>query len=139
MMFLENIHLISILFLLYLGSYLAEVIAGIELNVSFLQQKFDLKKMLNSFIRAIATGVVLLLLTIIISFLPDVLEKANISIMNGMEEVISLLTIVTLLISAIIKYFTDTINKLRTIFNLSEEEEVELIETNNPIRIEREG
>jgi len=44
MMFLENIHLISILFLLYLGSYLAEVIAGIELNVSFLQQKFDLKK-----------------------------------------------------------------------------------------------
>jgi len=95
--------------------------------------------MLNSFIRAIATGVVLLLLTIIISFLPDVLEKANISIMNGMEEVISLLTIVTLLISAIIKYFTDTINKLRTIFNLSEEEEVELIETNNPIRIEREG
>lgn len=124
---LENIQLIMFLMGILGCSVIANIIAGIQLNVNEIGMNFSWKKLKEGILRAIFITIIVLLLTIVVSYLPEILNKANVTIVS--EEVIdliSILAIVLIIVSAIVKYFKDTLDKLRTILNLTKDDIIDL-------------
>lgn len=124
---LENMQLIIFLMSILGCSVVANIIAGIQLNVNEIEMKFDKKILFKGILRAIFISIVVLLLTVVVSYLPEVLNNANITIVSEeATDLMSILAIVIIIVSAIIKYFKDALDKLKIILNLTEDKLIDL-------------
>lgn len=112
---LNNLRLMGILIAMYVGSFGANVLLGLYENISLAKEEFSKEKLINGLCKG---GIVLLgslLITIIISLLPDTLAAIGITVEEGMLDGISIVAIAGVMVSTILRYLKDAIGKFYTI------------------------
>lgn len=120
---LQNLQFIGILILIYLGSLGINTVLGIYYNLKTVKEVFSKEKLLTGLTRG---GVILLggiIITVIISLLPAVLKNFGISADNQLFENISIISMASILISAITRYLKDALEKFYSILGFKKEEE----------------
>lgn len=123
-----NLLLILILTLMYLGSLVANTILGIYNNTSNLKETFSKEKLLNGLLKGLIILVGAMLITIIISLLPEVLTAFGISASSTIVEPISVAAMAGVLGSTVMKYAVDAVKKLYTILGAKAEETEGVVE-----------
>lgn len=112
---LENLLLITILVLMYLGSLGVNTILGMYHNIANLRETFSKEKMVSGLIRG---GIVLigaLIIAAIISLLPEVLAAFGITAEAALFEGISVIAMGGVLASTVVRYLSDAVKKLYVI------------------------
>ena len=112
---LENLLLITILVLMYLGSLGVNTILGMYHNIANLRENFSKEKMVSGLIRG---GIVLigaLIIAAIISLLPEVLAAFGITAEAALFEGISVIAMGGVLASTVVRYLSDAVKKLYVI------------------------
>ena len=120
---LQNLQLIGILVLIYLGSLGINTILGIYYNLKTVKEVFSKEKLLAGLTRG---GIILLggiVITVIISLLPVVLKNFCITADNQLFENISIVSMVGILVSTIIRYLKEALEKFYSILGFKKEEE----------------
>lgn len=123
-----NLLLILILTLMYLGSLVANTILGIYNNTSNLKETFSKEKLLNGLLKGLIILVGAMLITVIISLLPEVLTAFGISASSTIVESISVAAMAGVLGSTVMKYAVDAVKKLYTILGAKTEETEGVVE-----------
>jgi hypothetical protein len=126
--FLDNLILIGCLYLILGVSVLADVFAGIQLNVNTLGLRFSKKKLFGGLNKAIQVAIILFLLIIPITFIPFILDMAKVELPKSISDYVSIYLIFGLLLSASVKYFKEAFKKLTKILNITEEEKIALVQ-----------
>ncbi len=119
---LENLQLIGVLILMYVGSLGANTLLGLYNNINNLKENFSKEKLLNGIIRG---GIVLvgsLVITVIISLLPDVLKALGIQTEANLLDGVSIVAIAGVLASMIVRYLKDAVSKFYSILYGKSEE-----------------
>ena len=122
---LENLLFIGVLVIMYLGSLGANTLFGIYHNLSTVKEDFSKEKLFSGLIRG---GIVLvgsLLVTGIISLLPEVLAGFGITTEAGLFESISVVAMGGVMATTIVRYLGDALKKLYLILgskNVNKEE-----------------
>ena len=119
---LENLQLIGVLILMYVGSLGANILLGLYNNINNLKENFSKEKLLNGIIRG---GIVLvgsLVITVIISLLPDVLKALGIQTEANLLDGVSIVAIAGVLASMIVRYLKDAVSKFYSILYGKSEE-----------------
>ena len=124
----SNLLLILILTLMYLGSLIANTILGIYNNTSNFKETFSKEKLLNGLLKGLIILVGAMLITIIISLLPEVLTAFGISASSTIVESISVAAMAGVLGSTVMKYAVDAVKKLYTILGAKAEETESVVE-----------
>ena len=122
---INNLLLISILVLMYLGSLGANTLLGIYHNLSTVKEDFSKEKLLSGLARG---GIVLLgslLIAFIISLLPEVLAGFGISTEAGLFESISVVAMGGVMATTIARYLGDALKKLYLILGPKNENKEE--------------
>lgn len=112
---LENLQLIGVLILMYVGSLGANTLLGLYNNINNLKENFSKEKLLNGIIRG---GIVLigsLVITVIISLLPDVLKALGVQTEANLLDGVSIVAIAGVLASMIVRYLKDAVSKFYSI------------------------
>lgn len=123
-MLLNNLMLIAILVLMYLGSLILNTLLGTYHSISNLKETFTKEKLISGLIRG---GIVLLGslgITVLISLLPEVLAIFGIAAEATLIEGISIAAIAGVMGSTILRYLGDAIKKFYTILGYNNKEEV---------------
>lgn len=114
---LQNIELISILIFAYLVALGTNTLLGIYYNINALKESFQKEKLFTGLVRG---GIILisgLLITTVISLLPEILNLFHITAPENLFENISIIAMATVLTSTIIRYLTDATKKFYAILN----------------------
>ena len=122
---MENLFFIGILVLMYLGSLGANTLLGVYHNLSTVKEDFSKEKFLSGLTRG---GIVLvgsLLITFIISLLPEVLAGFGISTEAGLFESISVVAMGGVMATTIVRYLGDALKKLYLILGSKNESKEE--------------
>ena len=122
---MENLFFIGILVLMYLGSLGANTLLGVYHNLSTVKEDFSKEKFLSGLARG---GIVLvgsLLITFIISLLPEVLSGFGISTEAGLFESISVVAMGGVMATTIVRYLGDALKKLYLILGSKNENKEE--------------
>ena len=127
---LENVKLIGILILSYLGSWGINTLLGIYYNLKTVKESFSKAKLLSGLGRG---GIILvggLMITAIISLLPVILQNFGISADNQLFENVSVIAMVGVLLTTILRYLKDALQKFYNIISSknTDEEEQDKIE-----------
>ena len=112
---IENVLLITILVFMYLGSLAANTVLGTYHNIVNLKENFSKEKLISGLIRG---GIVLggaLMITAIISLLPEVLAAFGITAEVALFEGISVIAMGGVLASTIVRYLGNAVKKLYVI------------------------
>lgn len=112
---LSNLQLIGILILMYVGSLGANTLLGMYNNINNLKESFSKEKLLNGIARG---GIVLigsLVITVIISLLPDVLKALGVQTEANLLDGVSIVAIAGVLASMIVRYLKDAVSKFYSI------------------------
>lgn len=112
---LDNLQLIGVLILMYVGSLGANTLLGLYNNINNLKENFSKEKLLNGIIRG---GIVLvgsLVITVIISLLPDVLKALGVQTEANLLDGVSIVAIAGVLASMIVRYLKDAVSKFYSI------------------------
>lgn len=112
---LSNLQLIGILILMYVGSLGANTLLGMYNNINNLKESFSKEKLLNGIARG---GIVLigsLVITVIISLLPDVLKALGVQTEANLLDSVSIVAIAGVLASMIVRYLKDAVSKFYSI------------------------
>lgn len=112
---LNNLQLIIILLSAYLISLGINTLLGIYYNVREIKEEFSKEKLLNGLARG---GIILIsgiLITIVVSLLPEILKQFGITAENELFENISIVAIAGVLISTIATYLADAAKKFYAI------------------------
>lgn len=112
---LDNLQLIGVLILMYVGSLGANTLLGLYNNINNLKENFSKEKLLNGIIRG---GIVLvgsLVITVIISLLPDVLKALGVQTEANLLDGVSIVAIAGVLSSMIVRYLKDAVSKFYSI------------------------
>ena len=117
---IHDILIVMALFGLYILSVAVNTIFGILQNVQAFKLEFDKEKMKNGTLKSFMLLTGLLMLTIILFYVPTVLNGAGLH--YEASESICNLAIYGLIGSAIYKYSKDALEKMKTIFSLTETE-----------------
>ena len=120
---LQNLQLIGILVLIYLGSLGINTILGIYYNLKTVKEVFSKEKLLAGLTRG---GIILLggiVITVIVSLLPVVLKNFGITADNQLFENISIVSMASILVSTIIRYLKEALEKFYSILGFKKEEE----------------
>lgn len=120
---LNNLLLIGILVLMYLGSLGINTLLGIYHNLSSLKETFSVNKLTTGLIRGGIVLVGALIITVIISLLPEVLSLFGVSAETGLFENLSVVGMGAVMASTIARYLQDAIKKLYVILGKVKEEE----------------
>ena len=121
----QNLQLIGILILTYLGSLGVNTLLGIYNNLNNFKQEFSKEKLVHGLLRG---GIILvggLVITIVISLLPGLLTQFGISSSTDLFENISVVAMAGVLVSTIVRYLSDALKKFYSILNLYVGEDVE--------------
>lgn len=122
---LKNIQLITILILAYLGSLGINTLLGVYYNLKTVKEQFSKQKLFAGLLRG---GIVLLgglAITVVISLLPAILENFGVEAESGLFENISIVAMAGILVSTIIRYLKDALQKFYAILNSHTEEPTE--------------
>lgn len=114
---LQNLQLIGILILAFLGSLGINTLLGIYYNLNTLKEQFSKEKLFTGLARG---GIILvsgLAITVIVSLLPQVLNQFGITADTNLFENISTVAMAGILASTIIHYLNDALKKFYTILN----------------------
>lgn len=114
---LQNLQLITMLILAFLGSLAINTLLGIYYNLSTLKEQFSREKLVTGLTRG---GIILfsgLAITTVVSLLPEILKQFNITTETNLFENISTVAMAGILTSAIGHYLTDAFKKFYTILN----------------------
>lgn len=114
---LQNLQLIGILILAFLGSLGINTLLGIYYNLNTLKEQFSKEKLLTGLARG---GIILvsgLAITVIVSLLPQILNQFGITADTNLFENISTVAMAGILTSTIAHYLTDALKKFYTILN----------------------
>lgn len=120
---LQNLQLIGILILTYLGSLGVNTLLGIYYNLKTVKEAFSKQKLLSGLARGaiiLAGGVVI---TAIISLLPVILKGFGISAENQLFENVSVVAMAGVLVSTIVRYLKDALQKFYAILSSHTEPE----------------
>ena len=119
---LNNLELIGILILMYVGAAGANILLGMYNNISNLKERFSKEKLIAGLTRC---GIVLvgsLLTTVIISLLPDILKALGVQTDANLFDGISIVAIAGVLSSMIVRYLKDAVSKFYSILYGKSEE-----------------
>ena len=114
---LQNLQLIAMLILAFLGALGINTLLGIYYNLNTLKEQFSREKLTTGLIRG---GIILLsglAITTIVSLLPEILKQFNITTETNLFENISTVAMAGILTSTIVHYLTDALKKFYTILN----------------------
>lgn len=114
---LQNLQLIGILILTYLGSLGVNTLLGIYYNLKTVKETFSKQKLLSGLARG---GIILLggvIITAIISLLPVILKGFGISAENQLFENVSVVAMAGVLVSTIVRYLKDALQKFYAILS----------------------
>ena len=114
----KNLQLIGILILTYLGSLGVNTLLGLYNNLNNLKQEFSKEKLFSGLLRGAIILVGGLVITVVISLLPGLLDQFGISSSNELFENISVVAMAGVLVSTIIRYLGDALKKFYSILNL---------------------
>lgn len=116
----ENLLLIAILVLMYLGSLAINTVLGLYHNIANLKEAFSKEKIVSGLTRGGIVLVGALVIAAIISLLPQILAMFGISSEPAVFEGISVIAMGGVLASTIIHYLSDAIKKLYVILGAKE-------------------
>ena len=119
---LNNLALVSILVIMYLASMLTNTVLGLYNNISNIRESFSKEKLIAGLTRC---GIVLvgsLLITVIISLLPDILKALGVQTDANLFDGISIVAIAGVLSSMIVRYLKDAVSKFYSILYGKSEE-----------------
>ena len=119
---LNNLELIGILILMYVGAAGANILLGMYNNISNLKERFSKEKLIAGLTRC---GIVLvgsLLITVIISLLPDILKALGVQTDANLFDGISIVAIAGVLSSMIVRYLKDAVSMFYSILYGKSEE-----------------
>ena len=119
---LPNLQIIGILLVAYAAALGVNTILGIYYNIDVIKQQFSWKKFWSGIIRGGILLVAAALITVILSCLPSMLESFGITASNSLFEGLSIGAIATVMLSCIIYYLKDAINKFYNILQGKKEE-----------------
>lgn len=114
---LQNLQLIIILILAFLGSLGINTLLGVYYNLKTLKEQFSREKLLEGLFRG---GIILLsgvAITVIVSLLPQILANFGITTDTNLFENISVVAMAGILTSTIVHYLTDALKKFYAILN----------------------
>lgn len=114
---LTNLEKVGIGIALFMGAYLSNMGLGAWKNVKIDGSQFDWNLIKQSAVKFIVVGVSLTLLTMVVSVLPAYATYVGIEIGEETMQTIDSLVIVGAFLSASVKYITDSISKVKTIFD----------------------
>lgn len=123
---MENVLLVAILVCMYLGSLLTNTVLGTYHSVADLRERFSKARLLTGLVRG---GIVLggsLMMTIIVSLLPEVLAAFGITADTQLFEGVSIAAIGCLFTTTTAHYLADALKKMSAILNVSKEVEEEI-------------
>lgn len=115
---IQNLQIIGILILAYLGSLGVNTLLGLYNNLHSLKEDFSKEKLFGGLLRG---GIILvggLVITIIISLLPGLLSQFGITTSTDLFENISVVAMAGVLVSTIVRYLGDALKKFYAILNL---------------------
>ena len=119
---LNNLELIGILILMYVGAAGANILLGMYNNISNLKERFSKEKLIAGLTRC---GIVLVgspLITVIISLLPDILKALGVQTDANLFDGISIVAIAGVLSSMIVRYLKDAVSQFYSILYGKSEE-----------------
>lgn len=122
---LKNIALITILTIMYLASLGTNTILGLYYNLNDAKENFSKDKLISGLIRG---GIILLgalLITAIISLLPEVLAAFGVTAEAALFESISVIGMGGVMASTVMRYLTDAVKKLYAILGAKSESKEE--------------
>ena len=114
---LQNLQLIGILILAYLGSLGINTLLGVYYNLKTLKESFSKEKLFTGLLRG---GIVLLgglAITVIISLLPEILAAFGVTTETSLFENLSVTAMAGILASTIVHYLSDALKKFYAILN----------------------
>jgi len=112
---INNLQLIIILLAAYLISLGINTLLGIYYNVKQIKEEFSKEKLLNGLARG---GIILVggvLITVVVSLLPEILKQFGISAPDNLFEDLSIVAIAGVLVSSIATYLNDALRKFYSI------------------------
>ena len=125
---LQNIELVTILIVAYLIALGTNTLLGVYYNLKSLKESFSKEKLFTGLIRGGIVLISALLITIVISLLPEILNLFGITAPEELFENVSVIAMATVLTSTVVHYLTDAFKKFYAILNshtvVSSEEEV---------------
>ena len=122
---IENVMLIAILVCMYLGSLVVNTLLGTYHSIAEIREDFSKEKLIIGLSRG---GIILcgaLIITVIISLLPEVLTAFGITANEALFESVSVLAMGGVLTSTIIRYLGDALKKLYLILGLKTTDAIE--------------
>lgn len=122
---LNNVMLIGILTIMFLGSVLLNTLLGTYHNISQLKTEFSKEKLISGLVKSVIVLVGALVLTTFVSLLPEVLAVFGIAADSTLIEGISIAAIGGVMGSTIVRYLGDALKKFYVILGYKSEEEVE--------------
>ena len=122
---LQNLQLIGILILTYLGSLGVNTLLGIYYNLNTVKEQFSSKKLFKGLIRGGITLIGGVIITAIISLLPVILKGFGVSAENQLFENVSVVAMAGVLVSTIVRYLKDALEKFYMILGSHSEPEPE--------------
>ena len=125
---IKNIILITVLIFMYLSSLCANTILGTYHSLADLKENFSKEKFFSGLIRGTIVLIGSLVVTVIISLLPEVLTAFGITADATLFEGVSVVAMGGVLSSAIVRYLGDAVKKLYVILgtqSIDHKEEVE--------------
>ena len=121
----QNLQLIGILILIYLGSLGVNTLLGVYYNLNTIKETFSSKKLFKGLARGGITLLGGVIITAIISLLPVILKGFGISAENQLFENVSVVAMAGVLVSTIIRYLKDALQKFYAILGSHTEPEKE--------------
>ena len=122
---LNNLQLMGILIAMYVGAFGANTLLGIYSNLAQAKEQFSKEKLIQGLIRGAIVLIGSLLITVIISLLPDTLTALGISVEEGMLEGISMVAIAGVMVSTILRYLKDAMSKFYGILYKEKDDNIE--------------
>ncbi len=114
---LQNIELVTILIVAYLMALGTNTLLGIYYNLKSLKENFSKEKLITGLIRGGIILISALLITTIISLLPEILNLFGITAPEELFENVSVIAMATVLTSTVVRYLTDAFKKFYAILN----------------------
>lgn len=121
----QNLQLIGILILTYLGSLGVNTLLGVYYNLNTIKETFSSKKLFKGLARGGITLLGGVIITAIISLLPVILKGFGVSAENQLFENVSVVAMAGVLVSTIIRYLKDALQKFYAILGSHTEPEKE--------------
>ena len=114
---IDSLQKVGIGILIFILMYLANMFAGIWYNTKIIGHKFSWKRIRNSLIKVIFTGLAVVFLCVGITMVVPWVNYAGLPLPEEFNEVITVLAMCGIALTGIVRYGKESLEKLNKIFN----------------------